>query len=208
MRKQKLIINEFICKGASVIKLRLYMTVKNTNALGAYNRYAVWVQGCLRSCPGCISKDSQSMEGGYEKDIKELADDILNTDNIEGITISGGEPFLQSEELVKLIKMIKSQKDLGVIVYTGFSIDDIKDNELVKHCDLIIDGNYQEELNDGLSLRGSSNQNVCLITNRYIEESKTHYGIKGRKIELHLFYDRTTMVGIPDKNSLQLLDGG
>jgi anaerobic ribonucleoside-triphosphate reductase activating protein len=136
-----------------------------------------------------------------------LADDILNTPDIEGITISGGEPFLQSEALVDLIVRLKAKKDLGVIVYTGMSFNEIKGAELTKLCDLIIDGEYKEELNDGLSLRGSSNQNTCLLTDRYKEEVKTLYGIEGRKIELHIKGEKTKMVGIPDKNSLKLFTG-
>ena len=182
------------------------MTVANTNALGPYSRFAIWVQGCLKCCPGCISKDSQPLDRGYEADTTDLAETIINTLKIEGITISGGEPFLQSEALVDLVNKVKSKKDIGVIVYTGFDFKEIKQNELTKLCDMIIDGTYIEELNDGLSLRGSSNQNICLITERYAEEAKNLYGVQGRKIELHFNKGKTTMVGIPDKNSLRLLE--
>ena len=126
-----------------------------------------------------------------------LAENIVNTPNIEGITISGGEPFLQSEALADLINRAKAKKDIGVIVYTGNDFEEVKENELARLCDIIIDGAYMEDLNDGLSLRGSSNQNVCLITERYAKEAKNIYGVQGRKIELHFFKGKTTMVGIP-----------
>jgi len=180
------------------------MTFAGTKTLGPYNRYAVWVQGCLKQCPGCISKESQPLDGGYEADTTDLAESILNTPDIEGITISGGEPFLQSEALVDLVNRVKAKKDVGVIVYTGNNFSEIKENELTKLCDIIIDGAYIEALNDGLSLRGSSNQNVCLITERYAKEAKELYGIQGRKIELHFKNGQTTMVGIPDKDSLSV----
>jgi anaerobic ribonucleoside-triphosphate reductase activating protein len=181
------------------------MTVASTQSLGPYSRFAIWVQGCLKRCPGCISKDSQALDGGYDADTSDLAANVINTPNIEGITISGGEPFLQSEALVDLIKRVKSKKDIGVIVYTGNDFEEVKENELAGLCDIIIDGTYREDLNDGLSLRGSSNQNICLITERYAKEAKNIYGVQGRKIELHIMEGRTTMVGIPDKKSLQAL---
>jgi len=183
------------------------MAVKNTKALGPYNRYVIWVQGCLKNCKGCISEDSRPLDGGYEEDITALADDIINTPGIEGITVSGGEPFLQAGALAELIKRIKSQRDTGVIIYTGMNFEEIEESELAKISDLIIDGEYREELNDNLSLRGSSNQNIYLITERYKAEAETLYGVKGRKIELHVKKGITTMVGIPDKNSLKLFKG-
>jgi len=180
------------------------MTVAGTQSLGPYKRFAVWVQGCLKRCPGCISKESRPLDGGYEADTEDLAESIINTYDIEGITISGGEPFLQSEALADLVNKVKKRKDIGVIVYTGNNFEEIKDNELTKLCDIIIDGAYIEDLNDGLSLRGSSNQNICMITERYVKEAKELYGVQGRKIELHFREGQTTMVGIPDKDSLSV----
>jgi len=184
------------------------MTVASTQSLGPYNRFAIWVQGCLKRCLGCISKDSQPFDGGYEEDVDTLAANIINTSDIEGITISGGEPFLQSEALVDLVNRVKAKKDIGVIVYTGNNFEEIEQNELTKLCDIVIDGAYIEALNDDLSLRGSSNQNVHLITERYENVAKKIYGVQGRKIELHLKKGETTMVGIPDKNSLSILQDG
>jgi anaerobic ribonucleoside-triphosphate reductase activating protein len=184
------------------------MTVAGTHTLGPYKRYAIWVQGCLKQCPGCISKESQPLDGGYEADTEDLAESIINTPNIEGITISGGEPFLQSEALVDLINRVKAKKDIGVIVYTGNNFEEIKENELTKLCDIVIDGAYIEDLNDGLSLRGSSNQNIFLITKRYEDIAKKIYEVQGRKIELHFMEGKTTMVGIPDKDSLKIFKEG
>ena len=190
------------------IKLRLYMTAKNTKALGPYRRYSIWVQGCLKRCAGCISEGSQALDGGYEEDVDALAADIINTPGIEGLTISGGEPFLQEQALVRLIRQVRLKKDIGVIVYTGMEYGEIKESELAQVSDMIIDGEYREELNDNLSLRGSSNQQICLVTERYKKESETLYGVPGRKIELQIEGDKTKMVGIPDKNSLKIFMGG
>jgi len=182
------------------------MTVASTKVLGPYNRYAIWVQGCLKRCPGCLSKDSQPLNEGYEVDTMELAESIMENQGIEWITISGGEPFLQSEALVDLIGRVRPRRDIGVIAYTGNNFEEIENNELTRLCDIVIDGAYMESMNDGLSLRGSSNQNVRLITGRYENEVKAIYGVQGRKIELHVMKGRATMVGIPDKDSLRVFE--
>lgn len=182
------------------------MTAKKTTALGPYNRYVIWVQGCNKNCAGCISIDSRPLDGGYGISIYDLVDDIINTSEIEGITISGGEPYLQSEALVRLILEIKKIKDLGIILYTGFNFSEIEENVLTNLCDLIIDGEYIEELNDDLSLRGSSNQRLWFISDRYKDEAPKAYGVKGRKVEIQINNERTSMIGIPGKEFLKAIE--
>ena len=182
------------------------MTVPSTKALGPYDRYAIWVQGCLRKCHGCISEESWDLNGGYIVDTEELVNDIMQTSGIEGITISGGEPFLQSEALVELIRKVKDKCDYGVILYTGHKYEEIKSDVLAELCDIIIDGEYIEELNDDLSLRGSSNQNIFYITNRYSDITVNLYGEKGRKIELHFYNNQSVMVGIPEIKCLEIFN--
>lgn len=162
--------------------LRIHQTIKNITTLGPYTRYGIWVQGCNRNCPGCISQLSQSAEGGFSCDIDVLAQEILQTDNIEGITISGGEPFLQKEALCGLIEKVKAEKDLGIILYTGYFFDEIASEKLTALCDSIIDGPYIEEKNDNRSLRGSSNQSLIHISQRY--RDKFFIGRLGREFEL------------------------
>ena len=183
------------------------MKTKQSTALGPYNRYILWVQGCNRHCDGCIAKDSWDMSGGTEIAVGELENEILSTENIEGVTISGGEPFLQAEELCTLLKAVKAKRDLGVIVYTGYKFAEIKDSPLTALCDLIIDGEYIDGLNDNLSLRGSSNQNVIEITDRYSDVVGKYYGKPGRKTELLFDKDGVRLVGIPRKEELNIYKG-
>lgn len=173
------------------------MIVQTTQTLGPGKRFAIWVQGCNKRCSGCIAPDAGDVNGGYEKDVAELAEEIINTPDIEGITISGGEPFLQQEALCDLIKLVQAIRDLSVIVYTGMLYEEVAETELASLCDIIIDGEYVEELNDNKSLRGSSNQKIICLTERYKNLLKNHYGIIGRKIEFTISDGSVTMVGIP-----------
>lgn len=88
--------------------IRLYMAHPRTQALGPFLRYAIWVQGCNKCCPGCISPDARPLDGGYAVEVEKLVHDILSQPDIEGITISGGEPFLQQVALCELIDAVRS----------------------------------------------------------------------------------------------------
>lgn len=188
--------------------LQLYNFIENTKTLGPYSRFALWTQGCPFSCPCCMTPDSQSFDGGESISIKSMAALILNTPDIEGITISGGEPFLQSKALNTLITLIKSKKDFGVILYTGYTLEQIKsknslnDISLLKHIDILIDGLYEDSLNDGISLRGSSNQNIYQFTQRYVDVFDNYYKKSVREIEIHMQNDSAMLVGIPTKSFL------
>ena len=186
-------------------KLRLYMTAPCSEVLGPYKRFIVWVQGCKRRCKGCIAKDSWALDGGELVEVNAIVQQILRQENIEGITISGGEPFLQQDALCELIRKVREQKDIGVIIYTGMKYSEIENTALAHFADLIIDGEYVEELNDNKSLRGSSNQNVLCLTERYKDIVSEYYGIQGRKIELILADGITKMIGIPSKEFEQMI---
>jgi len=173
------------------------MTVKNAKVLGPFTRYGLWVQGCKKKCNGCTAPDSWEINGGFERNVLDLTKEIMSIKNIEGITISGGEPFLQEETLVCLIEEIKLKRDLGVILYTGFDFSEIRDSKLTGLCDLIIDGEYNKRLDDGKSLRGSSNQSLNFISKRY-EDYAGLYGEKGRENEVHFVDGSLVLVGIPE----------
>lgn len=185
--------------------LNLYMKISSTKVLGPGKRFVLWVQGCKRHCKGCIAKDSWDFNGGNFVEIDDLVHQILQQDDIEGITISGGEPFLQQDALCELISKVRKQKDIGVIIYTGMKYNEIENTALAQSADLIIDGEYVEALNDNKSLRGSSNQNVICLTDRYKDLISQYYGVQGRKIELLLSDGTTQMIGIPSKDFEQMI---
>lgn len=187
------------------MNLRLYMIMPSTSVLGPGKRFAIWVQGCNKRCNGCIAPDAWNVNGGYEKDVAELAEEIINTPDIEGITISGGEPFLQQDALCDLIKLVKEQKNLGIIVYTGMLYEEVAETVLASVCDIIIDGEYVEEQNDNKSLRGSSNQRVIATSERYAEVIGSLYSQNGRKVEMIVNDGTSCLVGIPSKSIMNMV---
>ncbi len=135
-------------------RLRLHMVAAPVHTLGPYARFGIWVQGCMKNCPGCVTLDARPLYGGYEMDVDTLARLVLRRPDIEGLTISGGEPFLQGDALYRLILKIRCAADIGVILYTGYAYEEIGGQPLAGQCDAIIDGPYLADLDDGRSLRG------------------------------------------------------
>lgn len=185
-------------------RLRLSQTAFPVHTLGPFQRFGIWVQGCDKHCPGCVSPETQSKLEGYEADVRALASMILEQKDIEGLTISGGEPFLQDKALHELIQLLRNEKDLGVIMYTGYRLEDLADSLLIQDIDVLIDGEYKEELNDGFSLRGSSNQRIHFLTERYKETLFLDASIRKTEL-LHTFEGGLSLVGIPGKRDLTLM---
>ena len=178
----------------------LHMKEPCVVTLGPGRRFAVWVQGCDRRCPGCTAPDAWDMQAGDPISVSALATEIALSD-AEGLTISGGEPFLQAEPLARMIAAVRRRRDMGVIVYTGFTLEELRGRPdaqaLLAQTDLLIDGPYIHEKDDGLSLRGSSNQRVIPITRRYLNQLD-RYGQPSRPVEVFRHGDVMHSVGVAD----------
>lgn len=194
--------------------LRIHHTARKVRVLGPGLRYVVWVQGCLRDCPGCATPEARPLTGGKERSIAGLAQDILATEGIEGLTISGGEPFLQAEKLAALIDAVREKRDLGVIVYTGYLLEELQSGTvpgaqaLLERIDLIVDGPYVDALNDDGALRGSSNQRAIPLTGRYAQDV-SRYGEPGaRQTELMFRLEGAFLTGVPSRATVKLMGLG
>lgn len=188
--------------------LRLHNLLSPTKALGPYSRAAVWLQGCHRRCEGCMTPDSRPLDGGFEVSVAELAQALTAEEGIEGITVSGGEPFLQAQALARLLTQVRAA-GLGVIIYTGYTLEQLRAMEdeavhqiLNELTDILIDGEYVDALNDGAPLRGSSNQRVLHLTDRY-ESCRWMYEGDARHTELRITDGKLTLVGIPGREVLR-----
>lgn len=177
--------------------------------LGPGKRAAIWFQGCMRNCPGCMSPSSRPLNGGRKTTVEKVVNAILSLENIEGLTVSGGEPFLQLDALYSLVKNIKDNSNLSIIVYTGYTINELRElnDSKVKQLidgmiDILIDGEYVDELNDGVALRGSSNQTVHFLSERY-KGFEEMYTFKKRDAEILVSDKDLFFVGIPEKETLK-----
>ena len=172
-----------------------------TQTLGPGWRAGLWVQGCEMACPGCIAPEWQAQKPAFLASPEALAERILADPDITGLTLSGGEPFLQAAGLAALARMTRKRRALDVICYTGYTLSELKlmpgqrgINALLDCTDVVIDGRYNEVLNDGQGLRGSANQVVHYTTDRLIgcELERTD-----RSVEVVVQPDGVLFVGLP-----------
>ena len=141
--------------GAYPMRIAGTLSCSCVNGYGV--RYVIFTQGCLHDCPGCQNPDTHDPQGGYEVSVEDLAADIKKHRHIDGITLSGGDPFYQQEECCKLIELLSP---INVWCYTGFLYGEIKDTRLANLCDVIVDGPFIAEKKVEGKLYGSSNQRI------------------------------------------------
>lgn len=185
------------------MKFRIYHILKNTKTEGPGIRYCIWFQGCKKHCKGCFAKATWKMDGGVEKDTKDIIQDILNTKNIEGVTFLGGEPFEQFEALYEIAKAV-FEKKLSVVCFTGNEFNYIKENhsEILPFVDLLITGKFIESKKDyKRPWVGSSNQEYHFLTSRYNEGILSEYK---NKIEVNIKKNGTIFInGMGDFETLE-----
>lgn len=127
-------------------------------------RIVVWCQGCRHKCIACHNPQTHDINLGTLYNIDDLKTQIENSNLQSGITLSGGEPFLQSSALLDIVATAKI-KGLNIWAYTGFTYEYLLGNpqmyELLKEVDILVDGKYEEALSDyQLRYKGSSNQRI------------------------------------------------
>ena len=133
-------------------------------------RVSIFMQGCSFNCKNCFNKETHDFSGGKEFDDTTVQRvlELCDNENIEGLSILGGEPMHPSniEGTTKLAKAFKEKyPNKNVWAWSGFSFDkDLKDKEVVKYLDVLIDGQYNDDLrNPTLKWKGSENQRVMNV---------------------------------------------
>lgn len=139
-------------------------------SLGPGKRVGIWVCGCNRACYNCANPELQKPDKTKEisiSAIKELFHNNFKEKLVEGVTISGGEPFLQTKELCELVRVLSDYTD-DILVFTGYRRETLlkrkklfdSTSEVLSKIAVLVDGPYIHEKNDGHPLRGSNNQRL------------------------------------------------
>lgn len=130
-------------------------------------RVSVFMQGCTFNCKNCFNPETHDFNEGKEfnDDVIDKIIELCNKDYVVGLSILGGEPMHAKniDGTTKLAKAFKEKyPDKTIWAWTGFLFDrDLKDKEVMKYIDVLVDGRYKDELHDfRLKWRGSSNQRV------------------------------------------------
>ncbi len=161
------------------IQLSIAGIVNESIADGPGIRMVIFTQGCSHNCSGCHNPQTHSFNAGELIDIDKIISDIRKNPLLDGITLSGGDPFEQAEACAVLAGEVK-KLGLNVITYTGYTYEQLIDlseqrtgfDELLNNTDLLIDGPFIiNEKNLLLKFRGSANQRI-IDMNRTRAEGK------------------------------------
>ena len=146
------------------------------HVLGPGERAVIWMCGCDKNCPSCANPELQIRDERYcipLNTIKEMIESL--PEGVQGFTITGGEPFDQSEELSELVKYMHKYTD-DILIYSGYTYDELvcrRDSfttEILNNIAALVDGRYIDELNNGNLIKGSDNQVLYIFNKKYEQE--------------------------------------
>lgn len=152
-------------------KIRLAGVIRESIVDGPGIRLTVFTQGCPHHCEGCHNPQTHSFDGGYISDTNNIIKAIKENPILQGVTFSGGEPFMQCEPLTELAKQCHAL-NLNVMIYTGFTFEQLQGGfdthpqwkELLENADILVDGKFiLEKKSLMLHFRGSANQRILDI---------------------------------------------
>ncbi len=127
---------------------------------------------------------------------------VENQSDVDGVTITGGDPFLQKVELLYLVEGMKQIGIDDILIYTGFLYDELQKCEIsqkiLSKIAALVDGPYIDELNDNIGLRGSSNQKLYILNKKY-DKRYSDFNIINRQIQNFVNNSGIISVGIPNR---------
>ncbi|MBE0700030.1 MAG: radical SAM protein [Anaerolineaceae bacterium] len=152
--------------------IRLHRFEPSSRVNGPGLRAVIWVQGCALGCPGCFNPETHDFQGGEIWTVEQLAQRLLDLQNgLEGLTISGGEPAHQHRALTLLLKKVREQSSLSVVVFSGYEMAELQRipriEAFLSTIDVLIAGRYDASQRVARGLVGSANKTAHFLTGRY-----------------------------------------
>jgi anaerobic ribonucleoside-triphosphate reductase activating protein len=186
-----------------VLRWRVHAVEPRSRANGPGVRFVIWSQGCTLGCAGCFNPQTHPQEGDWHSSrqpVRQLAAAAAAlTGQIEGVTLTGGEPLQQPAAVARFCGEIRARTDLGIIVLSGYTRAEIEADPArlaaVADADMVIAGRYNRGLHLGSGLRGSANKEYWARTGRY---TAADFGAVP-DLEIAVAADGTlTVSGMPD----------
>lgn len=187
--------------------------------LGPGRRIGLWLQGCSIQCKGCVSRDTWPADPRRAVAVTDLIAWCRKTaaDGLDGITLSGGEPFDQPKGLAALLDGLSAWRradglDFDLLAYSGYPMKTLeaKHAGLLKRLDAVIPEPYVDGLPLGKLWRGSSNQSLAPLSERgrarYAEHLDAEVADTGKQMQIAVDGGRIWMIGIPDRGDMAQLE--
>ena len=183
--------------------------VSVTRAEGPGKRFAIWFQGCPMRCAHCCNPEMLAFKTDSNVSLSHVLDQVdraIESDQIEGITMLGGEPFAHSQGAAALGRAIQ-KRGLSVMVFSGYTLEQIHALgephaiEFLAHIDLLVDGQYDaSQPDESRRWIGSTNQQIHFLTDRYA--SSDAYWQQNDTLEIRLDKGELSVNGFPAKSSI------
>lgn len=186
--------------------------------LGHGVRAGIWLQGCTIGCAGCASRDTWDPAAGEAVEpaaIVRWLDSLSGP--LDGITVSGGEPFQQPLALAALLARLDEwrrgrDRPADLLVFSGYSYARLSARsdcaDALSRCDAVVAGPYVERRNRGTELRGSDNQEIVTRTPLGAERYGGSAAAPSPAMQLSLAADAVRLIGIPRRGDLDRLRAG
>lgn len=149
-----------------MINIYRYEIVENEHLYGPGKRLLIFTQGCSLHCKGCVNQHLWEFGKGTDVLPEEL---LLQSKDLDGITLHGGEPLDQAEGLYELVKLVKKQGKT-VVLFSGYMFAELNkiQRKVWLNSDIIVSGRYDETKRSiYLQFRGSTNQKVFTHKGKY-----------------------------------------
>lgn len=177
--------------------------------LGPGKRVGIWFCGCPRRCKGCSNPELWEFQDQYYTSpqlVYDLVKQVAKDHPIDGFTITGGDPLYQANDLQHLIALLRAISE-DILVYTGYSLNEISTDQL-NGIAVLIDGEYIESRNNNCILRGSDNQSIHILDDRFRERYNDYLSSTENQIQNFTTSDGVVSVGIHKPNFLTDLNKG
>lgn len=176
---------------------RIYYPVK---VLGPGDRVGIWMRGCDKNCDGCLSPEMKIYDKSKEIDINNIIRMISSIPNrIDGVTISGGEPFYNPAALCELVSKLNNITN-DILVFSGYTYEELKArndkniDQVFSIISAIIAGPFLKELHSDIGLKGSSNQRIIAFKNF---DKYENVDSERRELQIVCVNERLITIGIP-----------
>jgi anaerobic ribonucleoside-triphosphate reductase activating protein len=198
-----------------VTPLRLNRTHYPVTVLGPGVRAGIWVQGCTIGCSGCVARDTWDAQGGAEVAVPAVLDWLDGIQGpVDGVTVSGGEPFQQPAAVAELLDGIRAWRrdrteEVDVLVYSGYPWSRLTRTPrlaaLLDRCDAVIAGPYVARRNHATPLRGSDNQRVVPLTPLGARRYRQPPPEAAQRMQVEVTAGRIYCIGIPRAGDMDRL---
>jgi anaerobic ribonucleoside-triphosphate reductase activating protein len=178
--------------------------------LGPGRRVGLWVEGCTLACQGCVSPELFARRTPVAASV--VADRIIAlAPRNDGLTVSGGEPFQQADALCEVLRYVRENTELDVLLYSGYGRSELESGspavrELLASADLLIDGRFEAGEPTHERWRGSGNQRLHVLTPRGVLALERPQS----KVRLQLVTERdgtVRLIGVPPPGTREHLHG-